>query len=317
MQVRRITPDQYRKICLAALILLGIIVVTGAAVRLTGSGLGCSDWPRCNNEKLVDVSSKHAAIEQVNRLFTGLVAFGVIGAVLGSLVRTPRRRDLTWLSLGLVAGLVGQIVLGGIVVLVHLHPVAVLGHFALSMVLVANAVVLWVRAGDADAGKRISAVVPTTRHRVHRLVFMTAAALIAGTVVTGTGPHAGDRKARRFFGSGSNVSGTALKWMSRIHSGIVWLAVATAVLLFWHLRNRDNDRRRLDGPLTAWVCLAFGQGAVGYIQYASGLPAGLVALHVALATTLWATSVYLWTHTTRMSPSVRHTILQSTRADDG
>ena len=111
--------------------------MTGAAVRLTGSGLGCDDWPRCNDQQLVDVSSGHAAIEQVNRLFTGLVAVAVIVAVLGSLWRQPRRRDLTWLSLGLVAGVIGQIVLGGITVLVDLHPVAVQGHMLLSQVLVA------------------------------------------------------------------------------------------------------------------------------------------------------------------------------------
>ncbi len=108
----RISPERYRNITAIALGLLMVIVVTGAAVRLTGSGLGCDDWPRCNDQQLVDVSSGHAAIEQVNRLFTGLVALAVILAVLGSLWRQPRRRDLTWLSLGLVAGVIGQIVLG-------------------------------------------------------------------------------------------------------------------------------------------------------------------------------------------------------------
>jgi cytochrome c oxidase assembly protein subunit 15 len=122
-------PARYRTITIAALVALCVIVVSGAAVRLTGSGLGCDDWPNCNDTKLVDVSTGHAAVEQVNRLFTGVVAVAVIGAVLGSVVRVPRRRDLTRLSLGLVAGVIAQIVLGGITVLTDLHPVSVMGHF--------------------------------------------------------------------------------------------------------------------------------------------------------------------------------------------
>ena len=146
----RLQPAQYRAVTIGALLAVCAIVVTGAAVRLTGSGLGCDDWPNCNDSQLIDVSSKHAAIEQVNRLFTGLVSVAVIAAVLGSLVREPRRRDLTQWSVGLVAGVLGQIVLGGVTVLVDLHPIAVQGHLLLSMVLVANATVLVRRAGEPD-----------------------------------------------------------------------------------------------------------------------------------------------------------------------
>ena len=109
---------------MAALAAICAIIVTGAAVRLTGSGLGCADWPACSSSKFIDVSSRHAAIEQINRLFTGLVSLAVIAAVLGSFRRVPRRRDLTWLSLGLVAGVIAQIGLGGVTVLVDLHPAA-------------------------------------------------------------------------------------------------------------------------------------------------------------------------------------------------
>ena len=218
-RVRRegITPAEYRRITVVALGLLCIIVVSGAAVRLTGSGLGCTDWPRCNDSELVDVGTKHAAIEQVNRLFTGLVAVAVIVAVLGALIRNPRRRDLTWLSVGLVAGVIGQIVLGGITVLVDLHPVAVQSHFLLSMILVANAVVLLIRAGQPDAGRRVASVVPRTRRAVRWVVIWTGLALVAGTVVTGTGPHAGDEEARRFD--------LAITTVTRVHSIVAWLAV--------------------------------------------------------------------------------------------
>src|SRR3954453_10159223 len=167
-----------------------VIVVTGGAVRLTGSGLGCDDWPRCNEQQLVDVSSTHAAIAQVNRMFPGLVALAVILAVLGSLWRRPRRRDLTWLSLGLVAGVIGQVVLGGITVLVDLNPFAVASHMLLSQAIVACAVVLVRRAGEPD-GPRRPVVTPVTRRLLWALGIAPGAAIVAGTVVTGAGPHAG------------------------------------------------------------------------------------------------------------------------------
>ncbi|MCU1500963.1 MAG: uncharacterized protein JWM12_317 [Ilumatobacteraceae bacterium] len=297
-----ISPAEFRRICVVAFALLCVIVVTGAAVRLTGSGLGCNDWPRCNDQELVDVGTKHAAIEQINRLFTGLVAVIVILAVLGALLRRPRRRDLTWLSLGLVFGVIGQVVLGGITVKVHLHPVAVQSHMLVSMALVANAVVLLVRAGQPDEGRRINAVVPRTRARVRWVVIWTGLAIVAGTVVTGTGPHAGDETARRFD--------LAITTVTRIHGLVVWVAVAAAVLLIWHLRKLPHDRKVLDAPIYAWCIAAGVQGSIGYLQYWSGVPAGLVAVHVAGATTLWSVTVWLACSTRRVSMTahqlVRH-----------
>ena len=293
----RLSPRQFRTVCVVALALLCIIVVTGAAVRLTGSGLGCNDWPRCNDQQLVDVSTRHAAIEQINRLFTGLVSVSVIVAVLGSLIREPRRRDLTLLSLGLVAGMVGQIVLGGITVLVHLHPVAVQSHFLLSMVLVANAVVLVHRAGMPDGERVVRLTSPTVRMR-RWCGAATAVAIAAGTVVTGAGPHAGDEKARRFH--------LAISSAARVHSAFVWLAVASVLVLVWRLRTRAADRAVLDGPITAWMCVAVAQGAVGYVQYFSGVPAVLVAFHVAGATLLWAVTV--WCYEARLAPAAHSAV---------
>ncbi len=304
-----ISPAEYRRITVAALALLCVIVVTGAAVRLTGSGLGCNDWPRCNDNDLVDVGTRHAAIEQINRLFTGLVALIVILAVLGALIRRPRRRDLTWLSLGLVAGVIGQIVLGGITVLVHLHPVAVQSHFLLSMVLVADAVVLVVRAGEPDGGRRIAAVVPRTRRRVRWVVVWTGLALVAGTVVTGTGPHAGDEQARRFD--------LAITTVTRVHGVVVWIAVVAMAALLWHLRRLAHDREVLDAPIYAWCIAAVAQGTVGYLQYWSGVPAGLVAVHVAGATTLWSVTVWLACSTSRVTLSARELVRDARAAGDG
>jgi cytochrome c oxidase assembly protein subunit 15 len=300
------TPDEFHKICVAALVLVGVIVVTGAAVRLTGSGLGCNDWPNCNNAKLVDVSSNHSAIEQINRLFTFVVGLAVVLAALGAWLRRPRRRDLLWLSMALVAGIPAQGVVGAVVVWTSLNPIAVQLHFVLSMVLVAVAVVLVIRSREPDDAKRISTVVPRTRHRLRLMVVWTALAILAGTVVTGTGPHAGDQKARRF-------TFLSITWAARMHSAIVWIAVLMALSLLWHLRKRAHDREVLDAPLTLWMCVALLQGGVGYLQYANGVPAPLVAVHVALATTLWATSVWLWCTTSRATGTAQNIITASRR----
>jgi len=281
----RISPGRYRTITAVALGLLITIVITGAAVRLTGSGLGCDDWPNCNDEHLVDVSSNHSAIEQVNRLFTGLVAVAVVGAVLGSFWRVPRRRDLTWLSLGLVAGVIGQIVLGGITVLVDLHPLAVQGHMLLSLVLVANAVVLLRRAGEPDGVPREPVVSMITRRLTWALAAVTGVAIVAGTVVTGAGPHAGDKDVQRF---GVDISEAA-----RVHGGAVIVAVALAVVLAVRVQRRAAERRALQGPISSWIFVAVLQATVGYVQYFNDVPELLVGLHVAGATALWAMTVWL------------------------
>ena len=145
-----ISPAGYRRVTFVALLALGFIVVTGGAVRVTGSGLGCPDWPTCAEGRIVAPLEYHALIEFVNRMVTGTVSIMVIVAVLAALRRRPYRRDLVWLAAGLVLGVIGQIVLGGLVVLFHLYPPLVMGHFVVSMVLVADAVVLHHRAGWPD-----------------------------------------------------------------------------------------------------------------------------------------------------------------------
>jgi len=276
---------RYRTIARIALGALAAIVVTGAAVRLTGSGLGCDDWPTCNSQKLIDVSSKHAAIEQINRLFTGAVSIAVIAAVLGSLVRVPRRPALVKLSLGLVAGVVAQAVLGGITVRVDLHPLAVQGHMLLSLILVTLAVILVQRAGEPDDGELVRPVSPEVNRHVVGVALVTAVALVTGTVVTGAGPHAGDEDVQRF---GVDISSAA-----RVHSISVLTAVALMVVLAWRLRSRHAERAEIGELVSAWVFVALLQGAVGYIQYFNDVPPLLVGIHVFGATALWAVTVAL------------------------
>jgi heme a synthase len=273
-----LSPSQYRAVTIGALLAVCAIVVTGVAVRLTGSGLGCDDWPNCNDSQLIDVSSTHAAIEQVNRLFTGLVSLAVIAAVLGSLVREPRRRDLTLWSIGLVAGVLGQIVLGGVTVLVDLHPIAVQGHLLLSMVLVANATVLVRRAGEPDGVERSDTVSPATRATTITLAAAASLAVFTGTLVTGAGPHAGDEDVRRF--------GFHIPTVARIHGVTVMVTIAIALGLAWRIRRHRHERAAMTPVMTTWLFVAALQATIGYVQYFNGVPELLVGLHVAGATAL-------------------------------
>jgi len=273
----RMRPATYSRLTLLAAIAVAVIIVTGALVRLTGSGLGCPDWPECSTTRFVDVSTTHGAIEQLNRMFTGLVALAVILAVLGALVREPRRRDLTWLSLGLVAGVLGQIVLGGITVLTDLHPVAVQSHFVLSILILTDAVVLHHRAAEAPGPYR--ATVPDAVRR-HVLVAwgLIGLAIVTGTVVTGTGPHGGDERARRF--------GFAITSVARVHSITVLVAVGVLLWLAYRIR-RGPEWATLGERLTAVLVALVIQGTIGYVQYFDDVPVQLVALHVIGAVCVW------------------------------
>jgi cytochrome c oxidase assembly protein subunit 15 len=272
----QLSPARYRVIAICALVALSVIIITGAAVRLTNSGLGCDDWPNCNDTSLIDVSSKHTAIEQVNRLFTGVVGAAVIAAVLASLVRVPRRRDLTLLSMWLVLGVLANAVLGGISVKVDLHPMAVQGHMLLSMMLIVAGSVLVRRSGEPD-GVPLERIVTRPTERLVRLHFLiVTVAIVTGTVVTGAGPHAGDENAERLD--------VAIPTVARLHAVTVLTAIAIALLLAWRIRTIAADRRALTSPLGRWIGVASAQAALGYIQYFSDVPELLVAIHVLGAT---------------------------------
>lgn len=268
-----ISPSAYRRITLLALVLLGVIVVTGAGVRLTGSGLGCSTWPSCEPGTLVprDESGVHGVIESTNRYFTGFVSVGVVLAVAGSFFRTPRRRDLTLWSWTLVAGVLAQIVLGGLTVLYELSPPFVMGHFLLSAVLVGCAVVLHHRAGEPDSGERRPVATPEVRVLAKVLLTAAAVVLVTGTAVTGSGPHGGDAEVERL--------GFFLPDIARVHAVAVWILLAATL---WTLRlvHRGGASPTTARALKGLVGLEVAQGAVGYTQYVTGVPVGLVAVHI-------------------------------------
>ena len=268
---------------------LAFIIVSGAAVRLTGSGLGCPDWPTCADNRVVAPLEYHAMVEFVNRTVTGLVSVAVILAVLGSLRRTPRRRDLTWLSFGLVAGVVGQIVLGGLTVLFELRPGFVMAHFLLSMVILADAVVLHDRAGRPDAGDGSGPapargwVADRDLGRLGGLVVVAAGlVLFLGTVVTSSGPHGGDENAERLQ--------FALPDVARFHGASVVLFLGLTLVTLWRLRAAKAPAAVLRrGEVVLAVSVA--QAAIGYIQYFNGVPALLVGFHVAGAAVVWVASL--------------------------
>ncbi|MER3452979.1 MAG: cytochrome oxidase assembly protein [Acidimicrobiia bacterium] len=281
MRFCRIGPRTYRRVTLAAALSLAAITVTGGAVRLTGSGLGCPNWPTCEEGRIVAPLEYHAMVEFVNRMVTGAVSAAVIVAVAGSLLRTPRRADLVRLSLGLVAGMVGQIVLGGLVVLFHLSPLLVMGHFVVSMLLVWCAVVLHHRAGIPD-GAAAAPVLDSSLMPLRRLVPAACSlVLLLGTVVTGSGPHPGSHD-----GQVVERLPFAIRDVARLHAGAVWLFLAlvvTAAVLLVRARAPRHLLRRAELLAAAIVA----QGTLGYVQYFAGVPALLVGFHIAGAVAVW------------------------------
>jgi heme a synthase len=288
MRLPRLSPRAYRRITLFAALMLAVIIVTGGAVRLTDSGLGCPDWPNCSPGRIAprEASDANAMIEFLNRTFTGLVSVAVVLAVLGSLLRAPRRRDLVLLSLGLVAGVVAQAVLGGLTVLFHLEPPFVMAHFLLSLVLLTNALVLHRRAGQPDTAP--GPVVPPVVTRLSR-VLLTAAAVVvvSGTVVTGAGPHSGG-------GPEDEVERLDLYIpdVARVHGTAVMVFLALVLVTLWVVR-RERAPVAVQQRVGVLLAVLVAQAAVGYAQYFNDIPALLVGIHIAGATAVWAAVVSL------------------------
>jgi heme a synthase len=279
-----LSSQAYRRITLLSVVALGLIIVSGAAVRLTGSGLGCPDWPKCNKSEFRAELSYHPLIEFGNRVFTGVVSVAVILAVLGSFMLASRRRDLTWWSLGLVFGVLAQIILGAVTVKTHLTPPVVAAHFLVSMVLVWNALVLHQRAGEPP-GPVQTIVAHSVRRSSSALVAAACGVLITGTVVTGTGPHGGDEKVRRYD--------LSLQAVTRLHSATAWVLMALTLTTLW-LGSQSGWPKAVRRHAERLVWVIAGQGAIGYIQYAAGVPAWMVIIHLTGATLVFVEAILLW-----------------------
>lgn len=257
-----------------------LIVVSGAAVRLTQAGLGCEDWPTCNDDELLPEWQLHGLIEFGNRVISGFVAVSAVIAVVAAYRRRPRRDDLIRYSWGLVVGTLAQVVLGGITVLADLHPIVVSVHFLLSMILLWTAQTLWFRAGREDPP------IPRPPWQARAQLGMAAVVLLTGTVVTGTGPNSGDSRADRLD--------FELEAVARVHSLSVWLLIATIVAITVQIARRGGTYTRAFGA-ARWLILAIAaQGALGYTQFALGVPAALVELHVFGAIVAWSLAIALY-----------------------
>lgn len=287
MPTRNLSEKAFLTISQCALGFLCVIVVSGALVRLTGSGLGCIDWPGCSQTKFVDISTGHSAIEQINRLFTGVVSAAVAASALGSFFVSPRHRKTIWLAIGLVIGVLVQVLLGALVVITGLNPWSNMAHFLVSMALITTAVLL-VDQAKPQLQKRsdsVSCLSPVTIRTSKWIVALSGIAIVFGTLVTGTGPHAGDERAIRL--------GFDLRTITRAHSMFVLLCVGLTLFLFVRIKKQTREWEILGRPLEIFLAAAVAQGALGYLQYFSGVPAQMVALHVALAIAVWISALRL------------------------
>lgn len=288
---RRPSATTVRRLALVSLIANVGIVSTGGLVRLTNSGLGCPSWPDCSSGDLVPVRalSSHKAIEFGNRALTTLLVIAVAAVFLAVWRSAPRRAGLLGWAWVTLLGVPAQILVGGVLIFTHLNPLAVAGHFMLSMLLIAAATVLWWRTRDrADHGDPAEGQsmppplgVPTIVKRLGWATWtLTYAVFIVGTLVTGSGPHAGDATAKRLH--------LRPQAISQLHADLVMLLVGVAAALAVCVTAigagavARRTTRVLIGVLAA-------QATVGFAQYFSGLPVGLVELHVTGAAVLAAT----------------------------
>jgi heme a synthase len=296
-----VTPRQYALVAYVALGALTLIVLTGAAVRLTGSGLGCPTWPRCYG-KVYPPLNTHAVIEFSNRTLTVPVSLAALAAWLFALRRRPRRRDLVWLGALLPLGVLGQAILGGLTVKGNLDYGWVMGHFALSMALLAAAVALAWRATFAED---LRPPRPPAEDRalvwwVRALVALGGVTIFAGTAATAAGPHAGGSPGQRI--NRLDFDGRATMDFVIHRHGELGLAFGLLAVGVWWLARRCGGDELLRRALT-WLCVLIAlQGAVGLDQYETHLPTELVWVHVSLACACWLACLWAACAAGRLQP---------------
>ena len=262
------------------LFLQAALIVTGGAVRLTGSGLGCPTWPECTPGSYTPVPHQaqgqlHAWIEFGNRLLTFLLFFTAIAALVLTIKLSKNlinKKKLRLLALFQVLGIFGQAILGGITVLTDLNPIPVAGHYLLSIALVAGAVSLRFEI----VGYEKQTIAPLTQLLIRLQIFLTIAVLVMGTVVTGSGPHSGDENSKRF--------GFDTQVVSWLHADLV-IALVVLVLITYLIAR--NDSVSIVNRLKVFIVVILFQGLIGYVQYFTGLPELIVGFHLLGSTFVW------------------------------
>jgi cytochrome c oxidase assembly protein subunit 15 len=297
-----ISPELYRRVALVAVVSLSLIVLTGAAVRLTGSGLGCPDWPKCYGRTIPPLQF-HTVVEFGNRMITGLVGVIVIAAAGLAFLRRPFRKHLAILGVLLPLGVIGQAVLGGLVVRYDLNPYLVMCHFILSMLLLdASFALAWCAAHDP--GWREPSRDRFGTWAIRALIPFGQLTVLLGTMATGAGPHAGEHSGqlvKRFTFEGRDT----LSWMVQRH-GAIAAAFGLAAVAVWFIDRRPGGEGRAQRPLTVLCLLLLAQGTLGFAQYRLHVPAGMVWVHVTLATASWLTTLWAVASAGRLAPRARH-----------
>ncbi|MGI8715320.1 MAG: COX15/CtaA family protein [Solirubrobacteraceae bacterium] len=295
-----IGPVGYRRVAYATLASLTLIVMTGAAVRLTDSGLGCPNWPRCYGGPLPPLSG-HALIEFGNRALSGLVGVLTVVTAVLTFTRRPFRRDLVVPALLLPVGVLAQAVLGGYTVREHLAPGFVMAHFGLSMLILIVAVALAWRARAEDPGPlRPRGSDRSAVWSVRGLTLLAGVTIFGGTAATAAGPHSGGvsgQKVHRLTFEGRDT----LMWVIHRHATIA-AVFGVAVIAVWLLRRHRGASADELEPLTVLGVLVAAQGLVGSVQYELHLPADMVWVHVTLATFTWLAALWAWADVGRLAP---------------
>ncbi|WP_330176389.1 COX15/CtaA family protein [Streptomyces sp. NBC_01498] len=274
------SPRTLRRAALSAVVMTVVIIVTGGAVRLTGSGLGCDTWPKCTDDSLFATPEQglHGAIEFGNRMLTYVLSAAVGWAIVAARSVEPRRRGLTRLAWSMFWVVVLNAVMGGVTVHTELNPWTVAVHFLLANALLTVAVVVWQRTREGDAPPRPRVPRPV-RKLAWALVAATALLVAVGTTVTGSGKHAGDS---------SEVPRMPWNWVdaAHVHAATAWLVCALAVAMWLVLRVVDapDDTRARARDL---LVVLLAQGAVGYVQYFTDVPEFLVGLHMLGSALTW------------------------------
>jgi len=274
---RALTP-----LTLALLISQAAIVVTGGAVRLTGSGLGCPTWPECTPGSYFPVENQiegvfHSWIEFGNRLLTFVLVIFALATLIA--VLRSGRKDLRPLAAGQILGILGQGVLGGITVLTNLNPLTVAAHFLLSIILIAAATSLHSRRKGPAVKTQVAGRL-NTYSKAH--IMWTALVIALGTIVTAVGPHAGDRDVPRLD--------LKIQEITRIHSISVYILILFSIVYYKHKEINTLTKRRL----SIFFGISLAQGVLGYIQYFLGVPELLVGLHILGSTLVWIAAWRIW-----------------------
>lgn len=271
-----------RPVARLLLALQALLVLTGGAVRVTGSGLGCPTWPECTTDSYFPVEGQeekalHAWIEFGNRLLTFVLLINAL-ALMFTILKSGKR-ELRRLGALQILGILAQGVLGGITVLTALNPATVAAHFLLSIILIAGALSLRQRAHGKSPIE--ITLIPLVTKLIWLHLFLTSLVLIAGTIVTGSGPHAGDSAAERF-----NLDSRTMAW---IHADLViaLLGVSIALVIAIRLGLTGQARQVLSGRIQIFLIVALAQGSIGYIQYFTKLPEALVAAHIIGSIAVW------------------------------